>query len=249
VRVAARRKRQAQRSPEAETAAAIGRAAAEAADVSPSPERRQHDQIAKFEKTVADTAGLIGRPFRVVDTTGRMLAAGTITPEQHAAGVRFADDFGRASLSAVRAVDWARPNVGRGALPDATVMLFGPRERVWRALGAVGGMASPAGSCLWAVLGEGYSLRHWATLRGLKPQAASRVLRGALAALVTFYDSGGDAGRRKRAPGLGQRAAVATSGGSGTTSAAGLPPESSAALILAAVRSATCRNGSSLRCA
>jgi hypothetical protein len=83
-------------------------------------------------------------------------------------------------------------------LPDATVMLFGPRERVWRALGAVGGIGTVAGSCLWAVLGEGYSLRQWATLRGLKPQAASQVLRGALAALVTFYDSGGGAAQRRR---------------------------------------------------
>ncbi len=45
------------------------------------------------------------------------------------------------------------------------------RETVWRAIQAVGGIASPAGSCLWRVLGWERSLKEWALEQGVERAA------------------------------------------------------------------------------
>jgi hypothetical protein len=55
-------------------------------------------------------------------------------------------------------------------------------------LKALGGVASPAGSCLWHVVGSAVTLKEWALHHGwngrvLSPEAASGVLIGALGAL------------------------------------------------------------------
>jgi hypothetical protein len=63
---------------------------------------------------------------------------------------------------------------------------------VWRALTAVGGIASPAGSCLWHVLGCEWSVRQWAQREGwggrrVSEEIASGVLVGALGVLQAHY--------------------------------------------------------------
>jgi hypothetical protein len=40
------------------------------------------------------------------------------------------------------------------------------REEIWRAICAVGGLASPCGSCLWHVVGWECELARWALERG-----------------------------------------------------------------------------------
>ena len=63
------------------------------------------------------------------------------------------------------------------------------RSAVWRAIQAVGGIASPAGSCLWHVLGWERSLKEWAQEQGwagrrVSQEAASGILVAALGALA-----------------------------------------------------------------
>jgi hypothetical protein len=63
---------------------------------------------------------------------------------------------------------------------------------VWRAIQAVGGIASPAGSCLWHVLGWQKSLKEWAIEQGwsgrrVSPEAASGILIAALGALESHH--------------------------------------------------------------
>jgi hypothetical protein len=55
------------------------------------------------------------------------------------------------------------PGVGVGAMTDHQI---GAREHVFRALEALGGMGSPAGSCVWHVVGLQSSLREWSMRQG-----------------------------------------------------------------------------------
>ncbi len=64
------------------------------------------------------------------------------------------------------------------------------RTAVWRAIRALGGIASPAGSCLWHVVGWERSLKEWALEQGwagrrVSQEAASGILIAALGALET----------------------------------------------------------------
>lgn len=61
------------------------------------------------------------------------------------------------------------------------------RERVARALDALGGPASPAGSIVWHVVGCELSVREWATLRGLHHAVATGILVAALGVLAKHY--------------------------------------------------------------
>ena len=66
---------------------------------------------------------------------------------------------------------------------------------VWRAVLAVGGPASPGGSCLWHVVGWGRSLKEWALEQGwsgrrVSQEAASGILIAALGALEAHYRHG-----------------------------------------------------------
>ncbi|MEW5890376.1 MAG: hypothetical protein AB1768_15345 [Pseudomonadota bacterium] len=102
------------------------------------------------------------RHARVIDTLGRMLRAGTITPAMHDAGKHFQEDFALAFADG-----YAKPR--RDGLPAGTVKAssvverhVGAARRVREALEAVGGLGSLEGSALWFVAGSGLSLREWA---------------------------------------------------------------------------------------
>jgi len=101
------------------------------------------------------------RHYRAVDTLGRMLKAGTITPAMHDAGRHFQEDFARAFADG-----YAKPR--RDGLPAGTAPVcdlierhVGAAFRVRQALEVVGGMGSLEGSALWFVVGIGLSLRAW----------------------------------------------------------------------------------------
>jgi hypothetical protein len=68
------------------------------------------------------------------------------------------------------------------------------RRAVWEAILAVGGLGSPAGSCLWHVLGWESSLKEWALERGwsgrrVSQEAASGILIAALGALEAHFST------------------------------------------------------------
>ncbi|HTT78942.1 MAG TPA: hypothetical protein VMF86_04615, partial [Stellaceae bacterium] len=72
------------------------------------------------------------------------------------------------------------------------VRIEAARRAVWAAIQAVGGIASPAGSCLWHVLGWQRTVKEWALEQGwagrrVSQEAASGILVAALGALETHF--------------------------------------------------------------
>jgi hypothetical protein len=75
---------------------------------------------------------------------------------------------------------------------DLTDIQMAARERVARALDALGGHGSPAGSCVWHVIGMQTSIREWALRQGwggrpVRQESAQGILVAALGVLVKHY--------------------------------------------------------------
>ncbi|HZU89545.1 MAG TPA: DUF6456 domain-containing protein [Stellaceae bacterium] len=172
-----------------------GAAFADPADA-PTPERRHHGKIERFERPIADEDCRPSRPYRAVDTLMLMQRRGSITAAMRQAAEDFRARFAAAQLDPLRALDWSRLRSGahaprRGA-DDAGLRTEAARRAVWRAIQAVGGIASPAGSCLWHVVGWEQSLKEWALSQGwqgrrVSQEAASGSLIAALGALEAHF--------------------------------------------------------------
>src|SRR5712691_5345895 len=123
----------------------------------PTSERRQHGAIERLEQTIGDAAGHPSRPYRAVDTLALMERRGSITAGMRQAGEDFRARFAVAQLDPLRALDLSHPRLGDRILRpghDAPgLRIEAARTAVWQAVRAVGGIASPAGSCLWHVVG------------------------------------------------------------------------------------------------
>ena len=133
-----------------------------------------------------------GRPVlwhRVVDTLGKMLRAGTITQEMHDAARDFQASFIIAQLDPLRALPILRvPGTGRE--PDLSERQLHARRRVHQAMATLGGISSPAGSCVWHVVGLQRSVREWAMRQGwggrpVRQEQAQGILVAALGMLAT----------------------------------------------------------------
>ena len=135
-----------------------------------------------------------GRPVthaRAVDTIDRMRKAGTITRAMHDAARDFQAHFTIAAYDATPPRHMIRVSASRRerTLSDNQIAA---RERVYRALEALGGIASPGGSCVWSVAGLGHSLREWALSQGwngrpIHLNLATGVLITALGMLAVHY--------------------------------------------------------------
>ncbi|MGH6980315.1 MAG: DUF6456 domain-containing protein [Stellaceae bacterium] len=162
----------------------------------PTPERARQGAIERLDRAIADEAGRPARPYRGLDTLTLMLRRGTISPAMHQAADDFRALFHRASLDPLRAPDLARVRAGsRGAAAPLSERQGDARDKVWRALDALGGVASPAGSCVWHVVGSEWTVREWAQRQGwggrrVSPETASGILIGALGTLQTHFGLG-----------------------------------------------------------
>ena len=135
-----------------------------------------------------------GRPVvhhRTVDTLGIMLRAGTITEDMHDAARDFQAQFTIACLDPVVCLpfDRLRGASGRTDLTDAQV---DARRRVGTVMDALGGMGSPAGGCVWHVVGLQRSVREWAMRLGwcgrpISEKQAQGMLIAALGVLASHY--------------------------------------------------------------
>jgi len=137
-----------------------------------------------------------GRPVlhhRVVDSLGRMLKAGTISPEMHDAARDLQAAFVVASLDPLRAIPVTRiPGTGREA--DLSERQLDARRRVHDAMATLGGISSPAGSCVWHVVGLQRSVREWAIRQGwggrpVRQEQAQGILVAALGVLGSSRNS------------------------------------------------------------
>jgi hypothetical protein len=112
-----------------------------------------------------DPDGRIVVHHRTVDTLGKMLSAGTISQEMYDAAKDFQAAFIVANLDPIRALPILRvPGTRRE--PDLNDRQLDARRRVHKALQALGGISSPAGSCVWHVVGLQRSVREWAIRQG-----------------------------------------------------------------------------------
>ncbi|WP_439580608.1 DUF6456 domain-containing protein, partial [Elioraea sp.] len=114
----------------------------------------------------------------------------TITPEMHEAGSIFRTQFRLASLDPLRARSLIRLPGSTG--DSVTEHQAAARQRVARALAALGGAGSPAGSCVWHVVGCETSVREWAMRQGwggrsVPTSQAQGMLVAALAVLAAHY--------------------------------------------------------------
>jgi hypothetical protein len=159
-------------------------------------ERRQHGLVERLEGTIGDSAGHPSRPYRAVDTLLIMQRRGSISAGMRQAGEDFRARFALAALDPLRALDLSRLRLGERSLrPDNEgpgLRIEAARGQVWRAIQAVGGIASPAGSCLWHVLGWERSLKEWALEQGwsgrrVSQESASGILVAALGALEAHF--------------------------------------------------------------
>jgi hypothetical protein len=165
--------------------------------VEPTPERRRRGIVERVERPIADDSGRPSRPYRAVDTLAVMERRGSITAGMRQAGEDFRARFAVAQLDPLRAPDLARPRESGGAAgfraaDGPGVRIEGAREAIWRAIVAAGGIGSPAGSCLWHVVGWEQSLKEWALERGwsgrrVSQEAASGILIAALGALEVHF--------------------------------------------------------------
>jgi hypothetical protein len=112
-----------------------------------------------------DPDGRIVVHHRTVDTLGKMLRAGTISEAMHDAAKDFQAAFIVANFDPLRAIPILRvPGTGRE--PELNERQLDARRQVHEALQALGGISSPAGSCVWHVVGLQKSVREWAIRQG-----------------------------------------------------------------------------------
>jgi hypothetical protein len=161
-------------------------------------ERVQHGAVELVPGVIADTAGRPARPYRAVDTLTIMERRGSITAGMRQAGEDFRRRFVLAQLDPLRALDLSRLTLGdkpeRRGDHAPGLRVEAARTAVWRAIRAAGGIASPAGSCLWHVVGWEQSVKQWAHEQGwagrrVSQEAASGILIAALGALESHFRS------------------------------------------------------------
>jgi hypothetical protein len=141
-----------------------------------------------------DPDGRIVYHHRTVDTLGKMLRAGTISQEMHDAAKDFQAAFIVANLDPLRAIPILRvPGTGRE--PELNERQLDARRRVHEAMQALGGISSPAGSCVWHVVGLQRSVREWAIRQGwggrpVRQEQAQGILVAALGMLAAHFGYG-----------------------------------------------------------
>jgi hypothetical protein len=138
-----------------------------------------------------DPDGRIVVHHRTVDSLGKMLRSGTITEEMHDAARDFQARFIIANLDPLRAMPVWRVR-GAGREPDLNERQLDARRRVHKAMRVLGGISSPAGSCVWHVVGMQRSVREWAIRQGwagrpVRQEQAQGILVAALGVLAAHY--------------------------------------------------------------
>jgi hypothetical protein len=165
------------------------------ADIIP-PERLRQGLVELAPSVIADEAGRPSRPYRAIDTLAIMERRGSITSGMRQAGEDFRRRFAVAQLDPLRALDLSRLSLGdkptRRGDHAPGLRAEAARNAVWRAIRAAGGIASPAGSCLWHVVGWERPLKEWAQQQGwagrrVSQEAASGILIAALGALEAHF--------------------------------------------------------------
>jgi hypothetical protein len=135
-----------------------------------------------------DPDGAIVVHHRTVDSLGTMMRSGSIDQAMHDAARDFQAAFTLANLDRLRALPILR-EPGTGHEPDLNERQLDARRRVHDSMAALGGISSPAGSCVWHVVGLQRSVREWALRQGwggrpVREEQAQGILVAALGMLA-----------------------------------------------------------------
>jgi hypothetical protein len=151
-------------------------------------------QVLTRQVTEFDPSGIEVTHHRTVDTLRLMLESGSITQAMHDAARDFQASFIIACFDRMPKVNLMLMARSPGAhhVSDLSDAQVGARERVARALDALGGHGSPAGSCVWHVVGMQCSIREWALRQGwggrpVRQESAQGILVAALGVLAKHY--------------------------------------------------------------
>lgn len=152
----------------------------------PSKWRLQHGSFSDPVRAADPETGSPVQHRRAVDALGMMLTHGTITPQMHEAGCIFRTLFRSAALDGIATTQFVRLS---GVTADTmSARQVDARRRVARAMDALGGHGSPAGSAVWFVVGLEMSIREWAARRGWSGRPVPQPIAGGIlvAALGTL---------------------------------------------------------------
>jgi hypothetical protein len=130
----------------------------------PSKWRLQHGGFSEPIRSADPETGTPVAHRRAVDALGMMLANGTITAQMHEAGCIFRTLFRSAALDSIATTQFVR--VGGATADTMSTRQVDARRRVVRAMDALGGHGSPAGSAIWFVVGLEMSIREWSARQG-----------------------------------------------------------------------------------
>jgi len=144
----------------------------------PSKWRLQHGGFSEPIRSADPETGTPVAHRRAVDALGMMLANGTITPQMHEAGCIFRTLFRSAALDGIATSQFVR--LGGATADTMSVRQIDARRRVARAMDALGGHGSPAGSCVWFVVGLEMSIREWAARRGWSGRPVPQPIAGGM---------------------------------------------------------------------
>ena len=125
---------------------------------------------------------------------GIMLRAGTITREMHDAARDFQAQFTIACYDTLVCMRFRR-DPSKGNRAELTETQIDARRRVDAAMDALGGLGSPAGGCVWHVVGLQRSIREWAMRQGwggrpINEKQAQGILIAGLGVLMRHYGYG-----------------------------------------------------------
>ena len=157
----------------------------------PSKWRLQHGGFGEAVRSADPETGTPVAHRYAMDTLGVMFGNGTITAEMRDAGEMFRRQFRFAALDTLRAMPLVRIP-GSTGLDTTTEQQFQAREKVAAAIAALGGPASPAGACVWHVVGLESSITEWARRSGwggrpIGHAQGQGVLVSALGVLAAHY--------------------------------------------------------------
>lgn len=159
-------------------------------------ERLQHGEVIREAAAFQDDLGKLSQPFRSIDILERWSRGDppVISSAMRVAGEDFRRLFRLARVDCLHAQS-LDPRVDHKV---GDMMLTGPQyaiDHISRVLARLGGHDSPLASCVWYVLGEGYTLREWVTHRCwagryVDEQSARMALIGALNVMASSSGEG-----------------------------------------------------------
>jgi hypothetical protein len=144
----------------------------------PSKWRLQHGGFSEPIRAADPETGTPVAHRRAMDALGMMLTNGTITPQMHEAGCIFRTLFRSAALDSIATTQFVR--LGGGTADTMSVRQVDARRRVARAMDALGGHGSPAGSAVWFVVGLEMSIREWSARQGWSGKPVPQPIAGGI---------------------------------------------------------------------